>query len=100
MPEYGLVLVAYCTGFISVCTILLFIATIFTVQNYRMLRRMSEVAPGAHDEDAVGQPAARRAGAAQRRPVERYDSGDTVDTGAGEWTGPVTPYTPAARKPR
>lgn len=78
-------ILAYCAGLIAVCTGLLIIATAFTLQNYWMLRRLSESPSGKHDAD--------RADAPQRR-VERYDSGDPGDA---EWTGPVTVYTPPER---
>ncbi len=52
-----------------------------------MLREMTGGLPGKHDE----LPAAR---AEQETRSVRYDS--AVE--ATEWTGPVTPYTPANRK--
>jgi hypothetical protein len=88
------VLLAYCVGLIAVCTGLLIIATVFTIQNYWMLRKLLEEAPpGKHDPRPVH----------DQRSVH-YDSGPPVSGDLGprvpddvEWTGPVTTYTPAAR---
>jgi hypothetical protein len=83
----------YCTGLIFVCTVLLVIATAVTIQNFQLLRRLTEDSVGAHDEPPVRDTRAGR----ERRPVERYDSNDSFDDGAPEWTGPVTTYTPSNR---
>jgi len=87
------VLIAYCTGLICICTGLLVFATVFTVKNYWMLRAMSPSLPGKHDEV----PPVR---ADQPKRGLRYDSAPDARTGADatEWTGPVTPYTPADRR--
>jgi hypothetical protein len=84
----------YCTGLIFVCTVLLVVATAVTIQNYQLLRRLSQYAAGAHDEA----PAREARPGRERRPVERYDSGSSFDDGAPEWTGPVTTYTPSNRQ--
>jgi hypothetical protein len=84
------VLLAYCTGLIGVCTGLLIIATVFTIQNYWMLRSLSDGTPGKHDASV---PAASED---VRRRFEHYDSGPPT-SGDVEWTGPVTAYTPADR---
>jgi hypothetical protein len=89
------VLLAYCAGLIAVCTGLLIIATVLTIQNYWMLRKLLDGAsPGKHDPRPVH----------EQRSVH-YDSGPPVPDDVGprasddiEWTGPVTEYTPAARK--
>jgi hypothetical protein len=83
------VLLAYCAGLIAVCTGLLIIATVFTLQNYRMLRDLSDAPSGRHDAEEAAPVARPR--------TERYDSGlpPADDT---EWAGPVTPYTPADRR--
>jgi hypothetical protein len=87
----AILLLAYLIGLISVCTGLLLVATAVTIKNYWLLRELLEgAAPGRHDS-----------GVTRERRVERYDSADPVvpdrpDT--IEWTGPVTPYTPAGRE--
>ena len=81
-------LIAYCTGLIAICTGLLIFATVFTMQNYWLLRQLSDPLPGKHDGRAEE----------QGRSVEYYDSG-AVDFDDAEWTGPVTAYTPAHRNP-
>jgi hypothetical protein len=85
------VLLAYCTGLIAVCTGLLIVATVFTVQNYWMLRRLSDGEPGKHDPEprAVSETSSRGHS-------EHYDSGPPPADDS-EWTGPVTTYTPAGR---
>jgi hypothetical protein len=84
------VLLAYCAGLIAVCTGLLIIATVFTIQNYWMLRRLSDGTPGKHDasEQAIEE-------GAHRGRFEHFDSGPPA--GDAEWTGPVTVYTPVDR---
>jgi hypothetical protein len=112
------VLIAYCTGLIIVCTILLVVATTVTIKNYWLLRDLAEASPpGRHEQPPskerrpVERPPVERRPAEPRpvepRPVEPrqpqvafYDSHDDDDrepTGTGEWTGPVVPYTPAYR---
>ncbi|GEM_PF-6759101 len=80
-------LLAYLIGLIGVCTGLLVVATAVTIKNYWLLRELLECAPpGRHDEDTKPD-----------RRVECYDSGEPQPQTV-EWTGPVTPYTPAARE--
>jgi hypothetical protein len=68
-------------------------ATVFTVKNYWMLREMSSGLPGKHDEVSAVR-------ADQPKRGLRYDSDADPRSGAdaAEWTGPVTPYTPADRR--
>jgi hypothetical protein len=89
------VFLAYCAGLIAVCTGLLIIATVFTIQNYWILRKLLDgTPPGKHDPRPVH----------DQRSVH-YDSGPPVSGDVGppisdddEWTGPVTAYTPAGRE--
>jgi hypothetical protein len=88
---------AYCTGLICVCAIVLFAATLLTVRNYQLLRRLSEDTGAALR--GASAPRAGRVDASRRLRVERYESAAPPEMGAGEWTGPVFPYTPADREP-
>lgn len=89
-----MMLIAYCSGFITVCTVLLFIATILTYHNYQLLRRLSEGSTGQHDVQS--RVPERAIHAARRSPSERYDSGMPEHEDI-EWSGPVTAYTPSDR---
>jgi hypothetical protein len=88
------VLLAYLIGLITVCTGLLLVATAVLIKNYWLLRELTEGAPAGRHEAA----------AAPERRFEHYDSADSVKPVAVdrpdsiEWTGPVTPYTPAGRE--
>lgn len=118
-------LVAYCTGLIVVCTALLVPATIFTIKNYWMLRELVRDQPAGKHEPPRTAAAARTAPV--RRPASEpprptaprpraarvpraepthayYEADYTPPAPSGgdtmEWTGPVTPYTPANRDPK
>lgn len=86
-------LLAYCAGLIAVCTGLLIIATVFTLQNYWMLRRLSQAPPGKHDAAPAEAPQPR---VAAPRNMHYYDSA-LPGADDGEWTGDVVPYTPSNR---
>lgn len=93
------VLLAYCTGLIVVCTALLIFASVVTMQNYWMLRRLTAGPPGKHENAAhspVDEPKPIRRVDSRRHGMEHYDSGFPA-AADGEWSGPVTPYTPADR---
>jgi hypothetical protein len=91
------VLIAYCTGLILVCTVLLVVTTAVTVKNYWLLRDIVKApAPGRHDEPVSASLPEQQSEPRETR-FDRYDSGASP-VNAGEWTGPVTPYTPAARE--
>ena len=58
-------LLAYCTGFIFLCTVLLAVATSVTIKNYWLLRELSGTPrPGRHDDAATTGPVL----------TQRYDS--------------------------
>jgi hypothetical protein len=91
------VLIAYCTGLILVCTVLLVVATAVTVKNYWLLRDIVKApASGRHDEP-VSAPLPEQPSERREPRFDRYDSG-VPPVNATEWTGPVTPYTPATRE--
>jgi hypothetical protein len=94
------VLIAYCTGLILVCTVLLVVSTAVTIKNYWLLRDLVKPpAPGRHDEPLTAPLPEQRTEGREAR-FDRYDSGapPANAANAGEWTGPVTPYTPATRE--
>jgi hypothetical protein len=93
------VLIEYCTGLILVCTVLLVVATSVTIKNYWLLRELtSPAAPGRHDAEPPAERAPDRRREEREPHFERYDSGPPVSP--AEWTGAVTPYTPAGNEQR